>query len=123
MGRWLTWISNQHLQGWACSQCDWAFPVPALLTDPEAKNAYDRLASVKFQDHSCADHGQRSSATEQEGFADSARKLVMRGFKPKDAVELILQEIMLENRSDPKAVERARADAEDFLRRVKQGLI
>jgi len=47
----------------------------------------------------------------------------MRGFKPKDPVELTLQEIMLEHRDEPKTMERAHADADDFLKRLKQGLI
>jgi hypothetical protein len=123
MARWLTWVSDQRLQGWACSQCEWAFPIPALLTDPEAKSAYNRLASAKFQEHDCAQHGKRTGPVDNDSFAARARRLVMRGFKPKDAVEVTLQEIMLEQRSNPKMVEQARADAEDFLRRVKDGLI
>jgi len=47
----------------------------------------------------------------------------VRGFKPKDAVEITLQEIMFEHRGDPATIEKARVDAEDFLRRVKEGLI
>jgi len=47
----------------------------------------------------------------------------MRGFKPKDAVEITLQEIMFEHGRDPKIIEKARLDANDFLRRVKEGLI
>jgi hypothetical protein len=123
MGRWLTWVSDQRLQGWACSQCDWTFPVPPLLTDPEAKSAYDRLASVKFREHDCAKHGQRGTAPAHEGFAERARQLVIRGFKPKDAAEITIQEILLEHRHEPGATERAHADAADFLRRVKDGLI
>ncbi|PYX95561.1 MAG: hypothetical protein DMG71_08940 [Acidobacteria bacterium] len=124
MGRWLTWVSDQHLQGWACSQCEWNFPIPSLLTDPEAKSAYDRLAAGKFQGHDCAQHPARTrTKSGTELFAERARKLVMRGYKPKDAVDLVLQEIMLEHRSEPKVVEQARADAEDFLRRIRQGLI
>ena len=51
------------------------------------------------------------------------RKLVAQGFKPKDAVEITLQEIMFEHRDEAKIIEKARADAEDFLRRIKEGLI
>jgi hypothetical protein len=123
MGRWLTWVSDQRLQGWACSQCDWAFPIPSLLTDPEAKSAYDRLASGKFQEHDCAAHEKQERPADSESFAERARKLVIRGFKPKDAVEIALQEIMLEHRNDPAMQKRAREDADDFLRRVKAGLI
>jgi hypothetical protein len=123
MGRWLTWVSHQRLTGWACSQCGWTFPVPSMLTDKEAKSAYDRLASVKFQEHECALHGEPAAFADSESFGARARKLVTRGFKPKDAAQITLQEITFENRSDPEAAKRAQADAEDFLRRVKDGLI
>jgi hypothetical protein len=123
MGRWLTWVSHQRLTGWACSQCGWTFPVPSLLTDQEAKSAYDRLASAQFQNHDCAAYGQPLPASGSESFAERARKLVTRGFKPKDAAQITLQEIVFENRNDPTAAKRAQADAEDFLRRVKDGLI
>ncbi|HLO07968.1 MAG TPA: hypothetical protein VK198_15065 [Terriglobales bacterium] len=123
MGRWLTWVSHQRLTGWACSQCGWTFPVPAMLTDQEARSAYDRLAASKFQDHDCSVHGEPAVLVDSESFAARARKLVTRGFKPKDAAQITLQEITFENRNDPKAASKAQADAEDFLRRVKDGLI
>jgi hypothetical protein len=123
MGRWLTWVSHTRLTGWACSQCGWTFPVPSLLTDKEAKSAYDRLASSKFQEHDCTAHGQPAVLSDSESFAARARKLVTRGFKPKDAAQITLQEITFENRNDPSAARKAHADAEDFLRRVKDGLI
>ena len=123
MARWLTWVSHQRRQGWACSQCEWHFPVPSLLADPDAKSAYDRLAAVKFQDHDCAEHGQSAAPAVSASFADRARSLVLRGFKPKDAADITLQEILLEHRNDPKMMEQARAEAQDFLRRMKDGLI
>lgn len=123
MGRWLTWVSHTRLTGWACSQCGWTFPVPPLLSDQEAKSAYDRLASSKFQEHDCMAHGQPAVLSDSESFAARARKLVTRGFKPKDAAQITLQEITFENRNDPGAARKAQADAEDFLRRVKDGLI
>ena len=124
MARWLTWVSDQHLQGWACSQCEWNYPLPSMLSDPEAKSAYDRLAASKFQEHDCKQYRNRArTVSGRELFAERARKLVIRGYKPKDAVDLVLQEITLEHRSDSKKLDEARADAEDFLRRVRQGLI
>ncbi len=123
MGRWLTWVSHQRLTGWACSECGWTFPVPSLLTNQEAKSAYDRLASAQFQVHDCAAHGQPARVADSESFTARARKLVSRGFKPKDAAEITLQEIIFENRSNPAAAKKARDDAEDFLRHVKDGLI
>ena len=123
MARWLTWASDQRRQGWACSQCEWHFPVPSLLADPDAKGAYDRLAAAQFHDHDCAEHGQSGTPAGSESFAERARSLVLRGFKPKDAAEITLQEILLEHRKDPKMMEQARAEAQDFLRRIRGGLI
>ena len=123
MARWLTWVSDQRMQGWACSQCQWTFPIPSLLSDPEAKSAYDRLASAKFQDHNCVEHGMRAADSGVESFATRARRLVTRGFKPKDAADITLQEITLEHRNEPQVLAQARKDAEDFLRRVKEGTI
>jgi hypothetical protein len=107
----LIWTSNQSFHGWTCSQCEWNCPLPTLLNDPEAKTAFDRLAAVKFREHKCA------------SFTPRIRKLVTQGFKPKDAVELFLQEIALEYRNQPKVLAQAKADGEDFLRRVRAGLI
>ena len=123
MARLLTWVSHQRLTGWACSQCGWTFPVPSLLTDHEAKSAYDRLASNKFQEHDCAMHGAPTLLVDSDSFAVRARRLVTRGFKPKDAAQITLQEIIFENRNDQAAAKKAQADAEDFLRHVKDGLI
>jgi hypothetical protein len=94
-----------------------------MLTDQDAKSAYDRLAASKFQEHDCAVHGQPAALVDSESFAARARKLVTRGFKPKDAAQITLQEISFENRNDPIVVKKAQADAEDFLRRVRDGLI
>ena len=59
----------------------------------------------------------------QDSFTGRIRKLIKQGFKPKDAVELFLQEVQLEYRNDPKTLARAKAEGEDFLRRLKAGLI
>ena len=56
-------------------------------------------------------------------FVERARTLIKRGYKPKVAVELVLQETEIEHGNDPKFMEKARADAEDFLQRVRTGLI
>ena len=119
----LIWTSHLTFQGWTCSQCEWNYPLPTLLNDPEARTAYDRLAAGKFRDHKCADHLLRLGGADAESFTSRIRKLVSQGFKPKDAVDLFLQEIALEYRNNPKTLEQAKADGEDFLRRVKAGLI
>ena len=119
----LIWTTRQSFQGWTCSQCEWNYPLPTLLTDADARTAYDRLAAGKFRDHKCADHLRRLDRADHESFTPRIRKLVAQGFKPKDAVELFLQEIALEYRNQPKTLAQAKADGEDFLRRVKAGLI
>ena len=120
----LVWTVERNFQGWTCSQCEWNSSLPTLLTDSEAKNAFDRLAAAKFRDHKCADHLSRlGSADDVDSFTPRIRKLVTQGFKPKDAVELFLQEVALEYRNQPKVLAQAQADGEDFLRRVRAGLI
>ena len=94
-----------------------------MLADSDAKSAYDRLAAAKFQDHDCAEHGQSAAPALNASFADRARSLVLHGFKPKDAADITLQEILLEHRNDQKIIGKARAEAEEFLRRVRDGLI
>ncbi|HEV3511807.1 MAG TPA: hypothetical protein VGS05_08905 [Candidatus Sulfotelmatobacter sp.] len=121
--RQMVWTSRHTFQGWTCSQCDWNYPLPTMLADPEARTAYDRLAAGKFHQHKCADHLARLGGPDQESFTPRIRRLVAQGFKPKDAVELFLQEVALEYRNQPKVLAQAKADGEDFLRRVKAGLI
>src|SRR6266576_5765688 len=116
----LTWVSDKHLTGWACSACDWTFPLPSLLSDPEAKKAYDRLASAKFQRHDCATH-QPVASLDSDSFIARAKGLVKRGFKLKDAAEIAASEIMFENDHDPDIARKVQIEAQDFLRRVKEG--
>src|SRR5271166_2489619 len=97
--RWIIWISDEHLIGWGCSECDWAFELPALLTNPQAKSAFDRLASAKFKVHICSDHNLRTSALE-DSFAERARKLVAQGVNVKEAAEITVQKIKFENHDD-----------------------
>ena len=118
----LTWVSYKHLTGWACSSCDWTFPLPSLLSDPEAKKAYDRLASAKSQRHDCATH-QPVASLDSDSFIARAKGLVKRGFKPKDAVEIAARDIMFEKHDDPDIARKVQIEVNDFLRRVKEGSI
>jgi hypothetical protein len=128
MERSLIWIGGDA-KGWACSNCQWRFPVPTLLSGEEAKAAYDRLAAGKFREHKC-EAGTSLFAAEQETkldagapFAERARTLIKRGYTPKVAAELVLHEIEFEQGNSSRMIEKARADAEDFLLRVRKGLI
>jgi len=118
----MNWLTVAGFQGWICSRCEWNSPLPTLLTDAEAKTAYDRLATSKFAQHACADYPSRFK-TGEVSFTERIRKLVSQGFKPKDAVEILLQEVELEHRDDPKMLEQVRRDGEDFLRRIRMGLL
>jgi hypothetical protein len=128
MERSLIWIEGDA-NGWACSICQWSFPVPTLLGEKEAMDAYDRLAAVKFREHKCEAEIKVPAAKPEvkpdadTAFARRARMLITRGYKPKDAVELVLQETALENGNDPRIVKKARDDAEVFLLKVRKGLI
>ena len=128
MERSLIWIEGDG-QGWACSNCRWKFPVPTLLSGEEAKGAYDRLATGRFREHRCeaeaspfpAERETAQGAT--DSFAERARTLIKRGYTPKVAVDLVLHEMEFELGSTSRLMEKARADGEDFLRRVRKGLI
>ena len=125
MVRSLIWIEGDA-NGWACSHCQWGFPVPTLLSGEEAKAAYDRLAAGKFRDHKCEAEASLPAAKQRDAdtaFAERARMLIKRGYKPKVAVELVLHEIEFEHGSDTRLIERARVEAEDFLLRVRKGLV
>ncbi len=125
MARSLIWVQSDADVGWACSSCHWRFPVPTLLGDKDARDAYDRLAAAKFREHECA--AQRSSAAPAKNtgptFAERARTLIRSGYRPKVAVELVLEEIGMEHRNNPRVMEKARLDAEDFLLKIRKGLI
>ena len=125
MARSLIWIQGNADPGWACSDCKWKFPIPTLLTSEEAKRAYDRLASNEFRKHVCESETSKieSRPSDEPAFADRASKLIKVGFKPKDAAELVVQEILLESGGDPNTKEKARIDAEEFLLKVRKGLI
>jgi len=118
----MNWLTVAGFQGWICSRCEWNAPLPTLLTDGEAKTAYDRLSASKFAQHVCEDYPARFK-TGEVSFTDRIRKLVSQGFKPKDAVEILLQEVELEHRNDSTLLEQARREGEDFLRRIRAGLL
>ena len=120
MPRQLTWVDDGKFEGWTCSECAWTYPIPELLADPEAKAAYDRIASANFTKHACASKKQKPS---QEGNMERLRNLVIHGMKPKDAVEIMLQEVAFECRGHPQTIKKARADAEEFLRQIREGHI
>jgi hypothetical protein len=124
MARFLIWTDEGEIKGWRCSNCDWVFPLPTLLQDDEAKKAYDRLGAIKFKEHACeASYGQAAASSKAPSFAERARALVMRGYKPKDAVSLVIDEVALECRNDKKVVAQAKADGEEFLLRIREGKI
>lgn len=119
----LIWVNDDTFHGWTCSGCEWNSPLPTLLSTSEAKTAFDRLAEGKFRQHRCSDYRPRLPSPEAGSFTPRLKKLVGQGFKPKDAVEILLLEVELESRGDQNTLQQARADGEDFLRRVRQGLL
>ncbi|HSZ60931.1 MAG TPA: hypothetical protein VK828_04000 [Terriglobales bacterium] len=129
MARFLVWTEGDGggAKGWACSECAWKDPIPTLLSEGEARSAYDRLAAVKFREHTCLNTGfsaQRQSepiATDANAFADRARALIKRGYTPKIAVDLVLHELEIEYGGHSPKMDQARVNAGDFLRMLKQG--
>lgn len=123
MPRSIAWIEDASPR-WVCSECGWNYPLPTLLNDPEARRAFDRLAQGRFEQHHCVDYPRVGSTLPgRESFSDRARKFIAHGYKPKDAVQMVMDEIMLEYRHQPSVIEKARVDAEAFLRDLRQGKI
>jgi hypothetical protein len=125
MARFLIWMEEPQDKGWGCSNCGWRFPLPTLLQDQEARKAYDRLGALKFKDHVCETtaSSQWQAGSGAPGFAERAHALVRRGYKPKDAVALVLEEIALECRNDSKAMAEAKVEGEKFLLKIREGKI
>jgi hypothetical protein len=127
MARFLIWMDEAQDKGWACSNCGWRFPLPTLLQDEEARKAYDRLGALKFKEHACEETSssrwQPTAPSRAPSFSERARALVMRGYKPKDAVSLVLDEMALEFRNDAKLMAQAKADGESFLLKIREGKI
>ncbi len=128
MIRSLIWVEGDS-HGWACSNCGWKFPVPTLLSGEEAREAYHRLAAVKFREHKCEAPTSLSATNKQTTqnigttIAERARVLIKKGFTPKVAVDLVLHDAAIEHGNDPRAMEKLRAEADDFLLKVRKGLI
>ena len=100
--------------------------MPTFLSDPEAKHAYDRLAASQFNEHVCelpAARREIEDDSTEPTFTRRVMKLLKVGYKPKDAVEIALDEVALEHRNDPKVMAQARVDAQDFMQRVREGRI
>jgi hypothetical protein len=117
MERSLIWIQGDA-NGW-----------PARITGKEARGAYDRLAAAKFREHK-REAEPSVSATKQEikrntdtTFEERVRVLIKRGYRPRVAVDLLLQEVAIAHGNDPRCMEMAHADAEDFFLRIRKGLI
>jgi Zn-finger protein len=118
----MVWIEGTD-GGWSCSNCQWKIPVPTFLSEKEARDAYDRLAAAKFAEHNCEECSLVPEQSATSTVADRARILVMRGYTPKVAVEIVLYELEFEHRNDPGFMAKARVEAEEFLHRIRKGLI
>ncbi len=111
-------------EGWACSQCEWKCPFPIAVTHPTIRSAYDNLALSEFAKHLCTETiASKSTPTRHDKFREKMRILVMRGLKPAAAVEQVLREASVDHRNNPGMLEKARAEGDEFLRRVEEGYL
>ena len=59
MRRKLIWVKKRNFQGWACSECAWAFnPIgPAVgVSIAEMMQHYEQQRDKEFTSHVCAEH-------------------------------------------------------------------
>jgi hypothetical protein len=55
----LVWIERKNFQGWACSECAWAFnPSGPLVGDSlgDMKMHYEQQRDKEFKSHVCTEH-------------------------------------------------------------------
>jgi hypothetical protein len=55
----LAWIERKNFQGWACSECAWAFnPSGPLVGDSlgDMKMHYEQQRDKEFKSHVCTEH-------------------------------------------------------------------
>jgi len=119
----MVWITSRSFRGWSCSDCGWNYPVPTLLSEAEAKAAFDRLALSKFRGHECTEHSERLEYPGRPSVTERIRTLVASGYKPKDAIDIVVQEVGLEFRDKPDVIDAAQSEAQDFLRRMRDGIL
>jgi hypothetical protein len=123
MARRMVWITVKSFRGWSCSDCAWNCPLPTLLSEAEAKSAFDRLALSKFRGHDCKEHSERVDYPGRPSVTEQIRRLVASGYKPKDAMDIVVQEVGLEFRDKPDVIDEAQSEAQDFLRRMREGIV
>ena len=120
----LIWTSNHSFQAGPVPGANGIPQSPRCLTIPRPRPRLTVWRRLNLAITNAPDQLSRiGSADDADSFTPRIRKLVTQGFKPKDAVELFLQEVALEYRNQPKVLAQAKADGEDFLRRVRAGLI
>jgi len=59
MRRRLVWVKKETFQGWACSECAWAFkPIGPLVGESivEMMQHYEQQRDREFASHVCAEH-------------------------------------------------------------------
>jgi hypothetical protein len=55
----LVWVEKRNFQGWACSECAWAFNPSGQLIGKsleEMKTHYQEQRDKEFKSHVCAEH-------------------------------------------------------------------
>jgi hypothetical protein len=63
MRRKLVWVEGQTFQGWACSECAWAFKPSGPVVDEsidDMKMHYENQRDKEFASHICAEHPRAS---------------------------------------------------------------
>lgn len=103
--------------------------IRSAVRDLPETDAGDQLAGARLRkQHSESETGVSTpgQATEWNtgtSFADRARMLIKRGYTPKVAVELVLHELEVEQGNNSRIMDKAHSDAEEFLAKLRRGVI
>jgi hypothetical protein len=100
----------------------------AIKDLPECAVSDQEAGSTLRKRHSEPETGLPSSEQAKRQNIDTslenrARMLIKRGYTPKVAVELVLHELEVEQGSNSRIMDQARSEAEDFLAKLRRGVI
>ena len=66
----MIWVKSAQMEGWACSECAWAFNPsgpPQGTTINEMKLLFERQRDREFESHVCARHARRTAPQPRAG--------------------------------------------------------
>lgn len=81
------------------------------------------MAFAQFSEHDCKLHPSNGNQPETESHIGKMRLLVMRGSSPEEAAGEVLKEVSSRYPDQPATIDKVRKEADEFLRRIREGFL